>query len=285
MTHPAHEPLIDAARSLGFEQRDEPAPNPRDILEFIWVLPEQLVIDRGYQRRISNNGRRKINGGIAGFDWRQFGAITVVRLKNGKFAVIDGQHRALMAWAVNAEVVPAICFNADMADQAMAFVGINTNRSTVASIDKFRARVAAGDANACTVHEILNDLEISADVAAGTSLRPRQTRAVTKLEKLVKIIGRGLTFTTLELMLDAQPDQTNLLTAFSIEATAGAVARIVDQGADLDRFAKILEEIDFDSLKDNCAQIVKLQGGQTSKHGTVQLLRSFNKGLQKKVAA
>jgi len=278
------ETLADIASGLGF-QREECVNNPADDLEFLWLRPDQLVIDRSYQRRVSDGGKARIKRGLKAFDWRRFGAITVVPVGDDKYACIDGQHRGIMAWAAGASVVPAIVFKADIAEQAMAFVGVNVNRTSVASIDKFRARVTAGDVAAVTVQEIMENLEISADVPAGYALAPHQTRAVAKLEKLVKSIGRGLTFTTLEMLRDAQPDQKNLLTAFAIESTAGAVAKVVDAEGDLDRLAWVLTETDFESLKGDCIQLTKLQGGQQARHGASMLLRHFNKGLREKIAA
>lgn len=279
------EPVAFTAKALGLNRTDTPVPDPSGQIEFLWLRPEQIVIDRAYQRRISKSGRAKVARGIKGFDWRIFGAITVVEAGEHRYAVIDGQHRALMAWAVGADRIPAICFAANSADQARAFVGINTARSTVASIDKFRARVASGDEAAIKVQAILDELGISTDVAAGMSLKPHETRAVSKLEKLVKQIGKGLTFTTLEMLRDAQPDQSNLLTAFAIEATAGAVAALTNAPADtdLDRLLRVLEQTDFETLKEEAAQLVKLQGGHTARHGTRQLIRAYNKGLKQRV--
>lgn len=274
----------DIASDLGFE-KSRGSTNPSDILEFLWLRPDQIVIDRTYQRRVSDSGKARIKRAIKDFDWRRFGAISVVPVGNDFYACIDGQHRAIMAWVSGAHLVPAVSFKADVADQAASFVGVNVNRTTVASIDKFRARVAAGDEAAVTAQEIMDDLGISADVPAGCALAPKQTRAVAKVEKLVKFIGKGLTFTALEMLCDAQPDQPNLLTAFAVEATATAVAKLVDAEADLDRLASILPEVDFESLKDDCRQLVKLQGGQLARHGTASIIRLYNKGLRGKVAA
>jgi hypothetical protein len=278
------EPISDVAEGLGLA-RTSCAESPSDTLEILWLRPDQIVIDRTYQRRVSDAGKARIKRALKDFDWRRFGAISVVPVGNDLYACIDGQHRSVMAWAAGATSIPAVAFKADVADQAMAFVGVNVNRTTVASIDKFRARVASGDEAAVTAQDIMDDLGISADVPVGYSLAPHQTRAVSKIERLVKVIGRGLTFTTLEMLRDAQPDQTNLLTAFTVESTAMAVAKLVDADADLDRLAKVLPDIDFDSLRDDCRQLVKLQGGQLVRHGTASILRLYNKGLRDKVAA
>ncbi|MEP2680181.1 MAG: DUF6551 family protein [Sulfitobacter sp.] len=258
-------------------------PAPEDVIRTEFLAPGQLIVDGRYQRMISDNGRTKIRKLIRDFDWVKFGALIVAELDVGNYAVIDGQHRAIAASALGVVSVPCIVVRANVVGQAVAFVGINSTRSSVASIDKFRARVTAGDAEAVTVDGILNDLGISTDVAAGTALAPHQTRAVSKLERIVKKHGRGIAFTVLEMLRDAQPDQKNLLTAFAIEVTSIVVARVIEKGGDLDRLHEVLVRTDFETLKDNASHMVKLTGGQTTQRGGELLLRDFNKGLRKPV--
>lgn len=254
-------------------------------LRFAWMPIRDLAVDAAYQRLISTRGRQKIAKIAKEFDWARFGALQVAEAPDGDtLSVMDGQHRALAAYLAGVSAVPCLIVQAQLAEQAQAFVGINTVRSSVASIDKFRARVAAGDEAAVTVAEILRDLEIDTDVTPGTPLKPRQTRAATQLERLVKMIGRGLTYTTLELLTDAQPETPNLLTSFAVMATGMAVKRITDADGDIDRFAKLLEETDFETVKDEAQQLTKLQGGQQFPHGANRLIAAYNRGLQKKVA-
>ncbi len=261
-----------------------PVPPADHVVTLVMVPMDALDIDGRYQRRISRGGLGKIRKIVADFSWSRFGAVIVAR--NGdRYSVIDGQHRAIAASALAVAEVPAILVSGDVAAQAQDFVGINTTRTSVASIDKFRARVTAGDDAAMTVATMLHNLEISTDVAVGVSLAPRQTRAVTVLEKLVKRIGEGTTFTALELMLDAQPAQRNLLTAFAIEVVAMTVARILDAESDLDRLEAVVADTDFESLKDEAGQMVKLTGGKTARRGHELLLRTYNKGLRAKVVA
>lgn len=254
---------------------------PEEVIQTVFLSPGQLIVDGRYQRMISDNGRSKIRKLIREFDWVKFGALIVAEMDVGNYAVIDGQHRAIAASALGITSVPCIAVRANVVGQAVAFVGINSTRSSVASIDKFHARVTAGDTEAVAVDSILNDLGISTNVAAGSALAPHQTRAVSKLERIVKKHGRGIAFTVLEMLRDAQPDQKNLLTAFAIEVTSIVVARVVEKGGNLDRLHEVLAETDFETLKDSASQMVKLTGGQTAQRGAELMLRDFNKGLRK----
>ena len=262
--------------------RTEEAPAADEVVTLHMVPVADLVIDRSYQRRVSASSRTRLRRIVREFTWTKFGALTVARVPEG-FAVIDGQHRAIAAQAVRAQFAPAVIVESDLRGQAEDFVGINSVRTSVASIDKFRARVAAEDPNAVVVAEIMDELEISSDVAAGASIGPKETRAVSLLEKLVKRIGRGQLYTTLETLLDAQPGQANLLTAFAIEATSMCVDRVIDREGDLDRLVDVIGELDFETLKMEAAQLVHLTDGRTAARGYQLIMKAYDKGLHRKI--
>ena len=253
-------------------------------LELSFEAIEDLRIHPGYQRRISQQGLARITKMVQDFSWSRFGALSVACDDDGNRWVVDGQHRLIAARALRITTVPCAMTRGDLRGQAGDFVGINTVRTTVASIDKFRARVAQGDKVALKVAKMLEDLEISTDVPAGHGLKPNETRAVSKLEKLMSSTGDGVVFTALETLMDAQPGQRNLLTAFNIEATVICVARMLEAKRPLERLDTVLRETDFDTIKEEAAQLLKLQGGQLARHGTERLLARVNKGLREKVA-
>ncbi|MBR9766134.1 MAG: ParB N-terminal domain-containing protein [Rhodobacteraceae bacterium] len=255
----------------------------QDSLRLDFIPIADLYVDRRYQRRTSANSRMRIRSMVAEFSWSKFGAIAVTEETDGRFSIIDGQHRAIAAAAIRASHVPAVIATGDVAAQAETFVGINAMRTSVASIDKFRARVAAADPVAVAVHKMLTELDISTDVPAGAGIRHRETRAVSTLEKLQKRHGQGVLFTALETLLNAQPGQNNLLTSFAIEVTATVLAKMLDAGRDLERLDRTLAEIDFETLKEEATQLRKLTGGQASAKGADLLLQRVNKGLKDRI--
>lgn len=272
----------DLARIAKPERPDLPAAD--EVTRMALVRVSELAVDRRYQRRTSEQSRARIRRIIADFSWPKFGAIAVTEVHDGLYAIIDGQHRAIAALLLDVDAVPAVIAQGDVAAQANDFVGINATRTAVASIDKFRAKVAAGDEVAVEVDNMLRELGISADVAAGAGIRHKETRAVATLEKLQKRLGRGVVFTTLETMLDAQPGQNNLLTSFAIEATAIVISRMIDAGRDLSRLDTVLTDLDYETLKDDAKHLQKIIGGQIAARGAEILLKSVNKGLKEKVA-
>ncbi|QIR85035.1 DUF6551 family protein [Paracoccus sp. AK26] len=256
--------------------------HPADtVVEYRLVPVESLVIDRLYQRALSAKGRSTVARIISDFSWLKFGAISVSH-HDGKLAVIDGQHRAIAAAAIGINHVPALVSLADAsgAAEADAFVGINDVRTTVTPVDKFRAKVAAGDPQAVELADILRELDISTDIVPGTPLRPRQTRSISALYKLIKAHGRGIVFTSLEILLDGQEDNPEALSSLNIQAVAEVTERVVKAGGDIDRLARVIEETDFDPLAESARQLRKISGGAMNSHAATMLIRAYDKGLR-----
>lgn len=253
---------------------------PESGASFELVPTTSLRIDPAYQRLVSNEGRAKIRRMIEGFSWARFGALILARHPGApSLSVIDGQHRAIAAHHMGFAEVPAIVVTAAAEDQARDFLGINVTRTNIPSVDRFRAAVAAGDEQAVELHGILADLGVSYDVLPGARLRPRQTRAVSRLQKLVGQHGRGVVFTALELMIDAQPEEEELLTAFAVSAVVQVATRVIDAEGSIDRLADVIEATDFEEVRANASSMHKLVGGGMARHGTALLARAYNKGL------
>lgn len=249
-------------------------------LSFEMVPIDSLYIDRNYQRTISNKSAAIVRKIVKGFSWTRFGALSVAK-RDSVYLIIDGQHRAIAAMTLGIRQVPCMVSSEDQKGQALEFVGINNDRTRVGSVDKFRARCASGDKRALELAQMLTDLGITTDVIPGTPLKPKQTRAIAALERLMKHPGPGILFTTLEVMLDAQPEQTNLLTSFAISATAMLTAKVIETGGDLDELVVMLSETDFESIRIDAVKATRMFGGKTSRHGAKILARTWNKGRTK----
>ncbi|MDS9467324.1 hypothetical protein RGQ15_07020 [Paracoccus sp. MBLB3053] len=252
--------------------------SPDRAASFEMIPVSDLIIDGHYQRSMSAKGRSTVARIIAEFDWLRFGAISVVR-KDGKLSVVDGQHRAVAAAAMGIQDVPAMVAVGEAAEAA-TFVAINDVRTAVTPVDKFRAKVAAGDPDALELGAMLAELEISTDVLPGIPLRPRQTRSISVLYKLIKAHGRGIVFTALEMLTDGQPDNADALTSLNIEAVTIVTAKVIAAKGDIDRLATVIEESDFEQIADNARQLSKISGGSNKSHAAFLLLRTYDKGLK-----
>ena len=247
-----------------------------------WVPVDRLFVDDSYQRNITEKSRAKMNTIVADFTWHKVGAIMVTSTSvpqghTPDYKVIDGQHRAIAAATLGIELVPAVLVPASTeADEASTFIGVNVGRTNVGVIDKFRARVTAGEELAIQLHEILTTQGIGLDVAAGVEMPPKTTRAVSRLLMLMKRAGKGILGTALEMLVDAQPDTPNLLRADTIEAATLAVTRITDSESSIDRLFAVFEKADFDTINDRAHQMRKIAGGRISAIMAGELIKAFN---------
>lgn len=257
---------------------EEVPPDPESEIALGYVSTADLDVDASYQRQITKRSRARLRKIMKGFSWRKFGAITVARQPGAdggeRFAVIDGQHRALCAWALGVLRVPAAIVEADQIEAAGDFVGINTVRTTIPTVGAFRARVVAGEPDACAAQEIMTELKITLQETPGAPCGPRQTTAVLTIEKLVKKLDRGLTFTLLETLCDATDDDPLALSRFCLMA-AGAVISEAAQANKLERFAAALGDMDLESWRDDASHYAKVAGGAQNARGADILRRKM----------
>jgi len=130
---------IDLSGFTPTQLRDQPAP----LLQ--WVAVADLVIDERYQRDLTTVGRRHIQRIADGFDWAAFSPINVAPVAGGKFAVVDGQHRAHAVALAGEDRVPAYVVPMSPAQQAAAFYAVNSARVRLDRSATFRAQLAAAD--------------------------------------------------------------------------------------------------------------------------------------------
>lgn len=95
------------------------------------------------------------------WDWPSFGAV-IVGKREGQYFVVDGQHRVAAAMKrPEISQLPCIIFYASNVQQeAQAFIGANSGRKPVSTVDMFRAQLAANDPIALYVKSVLDGLGI-----------------------------------------------------------------------------------------------------------------------------
>lgn len=116
------------------------------------------------------------------WSWISCGALVVAE-REGKYWVVDGQHRKLAAdRRSDITDLPCMVFSVrDVKDEARAFLSTNTNRKAVTALGKFRALVAAGDDAAIKVQEAINAANLR---IATASKEARDFKAVAMALKL-----------------------------------------------------------------------------------------------------
>lgn len=119
--------------------KDQPAPT------MIWAETAMLVIDERYQRSLTPKGRRLIQRIADDWDWTKFQPILIAGTTDGRYAVVDGQHRAHAAALCGLTSLPAMVVPMTPVQQAEAFRAVNSDRVRLGAAALFKAQLAAGD--------------------------------------------------------------------------------------------------------------------------------------------
>jgi hypothetical protein len=134
---------------------DPPVGNP-PTLE--WIAADRLAIDESYQRDTDGPHSRKLIFSISKrWNWNYCQPLVVSRRADGSLYVIDGQHR-LSAAVRRGDIMHLPCVvlhGQEGADEAQAFVALNTQRQRLSQSDIFNALLASGDEAAKHVADIL----------------------------------------------------------------------------------------------------------------------------------
>ena len=117
----------------------KPTPKPPPDLALEWIPISALVIDTGYQRPLARENWNKINAIAAAFDWRFFTPVLVSPLGDGRYALIDGQHRSHAALRAGYDAVPALVVPMSRAHQASSFMAVNGAVTKVSMFHLYRA--------------------------------------------------------------------------------------------------------------------------------------------------
>ena len=124
-----------------------------------FVQIDQLKVDDSYQRSIEGGASKKLIRKIAeNWDWRLCLPLIVSR-RNGELYVIDGQHRKEGA-ALRGDIrdLPVVVFDfEDPQQEAALFVQANRSRRAMSTLDDFHAAVAAGDAKAIAINNVVTE--------------------------------------------------------------------------------------------------------------------------------
>jgi hypothetical protein len=158
----------------------------RHASKFGAVLVSELNIDPSAQRKLSIPW---VKAHIEQFDVDQLGYIVVNRRADGKWYVVDGQHRTELMRAVGwgDQRIHAELFEGLSQQEEAELFNARNDRRAVRKFDHFRISVTAGDARSTDIMNIVSSL--------GLVITDQQTDGgVTAVDKLEKIYeGGGIT--------------------------------------------------------------------------------------------
>lgn len=176
--------------------------------ELQWLPLKQLFIDRSYQRNVLESGKKNIRTIVEQFSWALFGVLVVAHRGTGKYAIIDGQHRALAAvYRGDIEKLPCLVLKGGIADEALAFAAINGNVTRVHALQSFRAKVVAQEKGALAVVAVANaaDVKIAPYPKTEQWLSPGETLALGSIQVGAKKHGDALVIAALKMLRAMDP--------------------------------------------------------------------------------
>lgn len=250
-----------------------------------WIPVDALLVDASYQRSVSTRrGESLIKKIYAGFEWRKFQPLSVAPMGDGKYAVMDGQHRLLAALAhpLVSKVPCYVVQAADTRQQAQSFGAINRDRVNATTTQLFHAAVAAGDPDALHVKDVCDQAGVTVQKnPSPDGLKPRHTMAVSTIRKLINVFGDGPVVHAMRLIAESYPEERDQLRGQVIEAlTHFIVAFKEHQAFDADRLRAAIEDTDLISELAAARAYKSAYGGDTIVILRQAITRRYNKNLR-----
>lgn len=150
-------------------------------LRWLWV--DELHVDSNAQRPLRPGW---VKGHVSEFDPEQIGYIVVNERKDGKWYVIDGQHRVALiqaVWPNERQQVQCEAFiGLTVAQEAELFLARN-DRINVRAYDKFRVAITAGEGVESDIYRIV--------LAQGLAISDQEREGTITAVKAIQHVHRG----------------------------------------------------------------------------------------------
>ena len=177
-------------RSVDVSDLQPVDPRPQAAPQLMWVDVVDLVIDERYQRPLTASNKAAIRRIAQDFQWSRFSPVLVAPVAGGRYALIDGQHRAHAAALCGFQSIPAMVTLVAPEEQALAFIEINTRQIRVSAQQVYRAALTAGEpwAIACRDAVEAGGCRLMATNYATATKKPGMVFAVSLIRRQV---GQG----------------------------------------------------------------------------------------------
>ena len=173
---------VDVSDFQAVRPRSQPAP------QLMWVDIASLVIDESYQRPIADGNKQAIKRIAGDFQWSRFSPVLVAPVAGGRYALIDGQHRAHAAALCGFDSIPAMVTLVAPEEQALAFIEINTRQIRVGREQVYRAALSAGAAWAVACRDAVEaaDCRLMATRYSTAAKKPGMVFAVALIQRMIE---------------------------------------------------------------------------------------------------
>ncbi len=213
-----------------------------------WVGVDRLSVDPDYQRATDGpHSRRIVLGMRKQWDWALCQPLVVSRRSDGSLWILDGQHRH--AGATERGDIPhlpcVILTDRDPAQEAEAFVALNTQRQKLSQADVFNGMLAAGDESAKTVAAIIAETGWRVRKSSNSAIfHPGDLVCAPKLARMIKTHGECVVRNALTALREAYPDTPVNCSARLLSALATIYRDGNLGGIDCDSFIETVGSIE-----------------------------------------
>jgi hypothetical protein len=239
----------------------------------------EFAVDPAVQRQLNEPRVKKL---VDEFDPNLLGLVTASKRLDGRYYILDGQHRIAAARRKGYEGYIATRVYEDLAvtDEANAFLGLNNTRQ-VSALDKFHVRVTKGDPGAVALNSALEryGLKASGQHTGG------MFAAIVALER----VYAGFLSRPMDMRLDLVEAVLHILTrAYGAEERKayqantiqgiGLLIQIFGKRVNPDDLVSSLRSMTADALAVKGRSIKDLEGGTGAQAIAKVILSVYNKG-------
>lgn len=266
-----------AAKKKAEEHSTDLGTKPR----VVWLDLALLDVDHTYQRDIGDGGATHINRIVRAFNWNCYQPIIVTEGADGRYAVIDGQHR-LEAAKKHPLIESLPCYIIDAPDvsvQAKVFVEVNSSRRALTSSQKFFASQLAGEPSAVSLAAICAQAGVTIlKGPTGGATPPLAILGPLVAQRLVARFGAKPVREAITLLAETHGTTPGAFRSSTIAALTRIAA---DKDFVRDRLREILQATDLDELQAAASREARGNSGSLAT-GAERVLRA---ALQSRAAA
>ena len=247
--------------------------------QFAMVPIDMIFVDSSYQRPVVRKVVKKI---LANFRWEHFGAVSLRRHPDGRFAITDGQNRWTAAKLHPlVDEVPAMISDAHGTSiEARDFLAINRDRKSVSNIEKFWAGVAAEDPDYMRVAVVVERAGCMV-AGEGGAVRPGEVSAISALERAIKNYGDTALVNALTTIRATWPKDAKAMRGTMITALARLFRH--NPQMDTERLQGVLRNKSVAEMTSHAEGFRKLSGGSAETALARTVTELYNRGLSKNI--
>lgn len=263
---------LDAAILDVVDHIDEESPAPPPPAYIDVVPASRMFVDRAYQRPLDD---LRVALLVDKFDPTMLGVIEVSARDDGRFAIVDGQHRWALVKEVRGADAPVVCNvhrGLTVADEARLFYEIDRGRRVLTGWDRWWAKRGSGDPTVLAIEKavVAHDLTIS---DRGQDGCVRATKALTDIFELG---GVELLDETLQIVLAAFGPAMDALDGAILYGTALLLAHYGHSELSAERLIAQMQTIAPRQLKARANLLREAQKGTMPRLVAAVLVERYN---------